>query len=129
MTAFRSPYAQTMGFTSERDADGRLVLLMDYEFNKMGRPGFLHGGAIAGMLEAAGYATLADALGPEDPARIKPVNVTVNYLRGGRDAVTRARATIQRLGRRIANLEVIAWQDDPEHPIAIAQMNLMLARD
>ncbi len=129
MTAFRSPYAQTMGFTSERDADGRLVLLMDYEFNKMGRPGFLHGGAIAGMLEAAGYATLADALGPEDPARIKPVNVTVNYLRGGRDAVTRARATIQRLGRRIANLEVIAWQDDPEHPIAIAQMNLLLARD
>lgn len=129
MTAFRSPYARTMGFTSERDADGRLVLLMDYEFDKMGRPGFLHGGAIAGMLEAAGYATLADALGPEDPARIKPVNVTVNYLRGGRDAVTRARATIQRLGRRIANLEVIAWQDDPEQPIAIAQMNLMLARD
>ena len=129
MTVFRSPYAQTMGFTSERDAEGRLVLLMDYEFNKMGRPGFLHGGAIAGMLEAAGYATLADALGPEDPARIKPVNVTVNYLRGGRDAVTRARATIQRLGRRIANLEVIAWQDDPEHLIAIAQMNLMLARD
>lgn len=129
MTAFRSPYARTMGFTSERDADGRLVLLMDYAFDKMGRPGFLHGGAIAGMLEAAGYATLADALGPEDPARIKPVNVTVNYLRGGRDAVTRARATIQRLGRRIANLEVIAWQDDPEQPIAIAQMNLMLARD
>ena len=129
MTVFRSPYAQTMGFTSERDAEGRLVLLMDYEFNKMGRPGFLHGGAIAGMLEAAGYATLADALGLEDRARIKPVNVTVNYLRGGRDAVTRARATIQRLGRRIANLEVIAWQDDPEHPIAIAQMNLMLARD
>ena len=129
MTAFRSPYAQTMGFTSERDAEGRLVILMDYEFDKMGRPGFLHGGAIAGMLEAAGYATLADALGPEDPARIKPVNVTVNYLRGGRDAVTRARATIQRLGRRIANLEVIAWQDDPQQPIAIAQMNLMLARD
>lgn len=129
MTEFHSPYARTMGFTSERDADGRIVLLMDYEFNKMGRPGFLHGGAIAGMLEATGYATLAEALGPDDTARIKPVNVTVNFLRGGRDAVTRARATIQRLGRRIANLEVVAWQDDPESPIAIAQMNLMLARD
>lgn len=129
MTAFSSPYAQTMGFTSERDSDGRLVLLMDYQFDKMGRPGFLHGGAIAGMLEAAGYATLADALGPDDPARIKPVNVTVNFLRGGRDAVTSARATIQRLGRRIANLEVIAWQDNLETPIAIAQMNLMLVRE
>lgn len=123
-----SPYAQTMGFTTERDAEGRLILLMDYAYDKMGRPGFLHGGAIAGMLEATGYATLADTLGPEDPARIKPINVTVNFLRGGRDAVTRARATIERLGRRIANLEVVAWQDNPETPIAIAQMNLMLER-
>ena len=123
-----SPYARTMGFTAERDAEGRLVLLMDFAYDKMGRPGFLHGGAIAGMLEATGYAALSDALGPDDTARIKPVNVTVNYLRGGRNAVTRARATIQRLGRRIANLEVIAWQDDPEAPIAIAQMNLMLDR-
>lgn len=129
MSRFESPYARTMGFTTERDRDGRLIVLMDFAFDKMGRPGFLHGGAIAGMLEATGYATLAEALGPDDPARIKPVNVTVNYLRGGREAVTRARATIQRLGRRIANLEVIAWQDDPEAPIAIAQMNLLLARE
>lgn len=123
-----SPYARTMGFTSERDADGRLILLMEFDTSKMGRPGFLHGGAIAGMLEAIAYQTLADALDDDDTARIKPVNVTVTYMRGGRDHVTRARATIQRLGRRIANIEAIAWQDDPASPIAIAQMNLMLAR-
>lgn len=126
MSAQKSPYARAMGFGSERDDDGRLVLTMDYAFDKMGRPGFLHGGAIAGMLEAVAYQTVTEAT--DEGTRIKPVNVTVNYLRGGRDHVTRARATIQRLGRRIANVEVIAWQDDPETPIAIAQMNLMLAR-
>ncbi|MBP7137085.1 MAG: PaaI family thioesterase [Sphingomonadaceae bacterium] len=118
-----------MGFGSERDSEGRLVLTMAFETNKMGRPGFLHGGAIAGMLEAVAFTTLAEALDADDTARIKPINVTVNYLRGGRDAVTHARATIERLGRRVANVEAIAWQDDPENPIAIAQMNLMLQRD
>lgn len=124
-----SPFARTMGFGSERDSEGRLVLTMTFETNKMGRPGFLHGGAIAGMLEAVAFTTLAEALEADDNARIKPINVTVNYLRGGRDALTRARATIERLGRRVANVEAIAWQDDPENPIAIAQMNLMLQRD
>ncbi len=124
-----SPFARTMGFGSERDSEGRLVLTMAFETNKMGRPGFLHGGAIAGMLEAVAVTTLAEALDADDTARIKPINVTVNYLRGGRDALTRARATIERLGRRVANVEAIAWQDDPDNPIAIAQMNLMLQRD
>lgn len=128
MSALQSPYAETMDFGSERDGEGRLVLTMAYQTDKMGRPGFLHGGAIAGMLEAVAYATLAEALGEEDRPRIKPINVTVTYMRGGRDAVTRARATIERLGRRIANVEAIAWQDDPDSPIAIAQMNVMLDR-
>lgn len=128
MSTLQSPYAETMAFGSDRDADGRLMLTMAYQTDKMGRPGFLHGGAIAGMLEAVAYATLAEALGEEDRPRIKPINVTVTYMRGGRDAVTRARATIERLGRRIANVEAIAWQDDPDSPIAIAQMNVMLDR-
>ncbi len=129
MMTIKSPFAQTMGFGSERDDEGRLVLTMAFETNKMGRPGFLHGGAIAGLLETVAFATVAEALEKQDEAVIKPVNVTVNYLRGGRDAVTRARATIERLGRRVANVEAIAWQEDPGSPIAIAQMNLMLQRD
>jgi acyl-coenzyme A thioesterase PaaI-like protein len=31
---------------------------------------------------------------------------------------TRARAEIFRLGRRIANVHVIAWQQDPGRPVA-----------
>jgi uncharacterized protein (TIGR00369 family) len=129
MMDLSSPYFQTMGFATERDPEGRLVLSMAYERNKMGRPGFLHGGAIAGMLEAIAYATLAEASGEDDRPLIKPVNVTVTYMRGGRDALTHARATIERLGKRIVNMEAMAWQDDPATPIAVAQINVLLARE
>jgi uncharacterized protein (TIGR00369 family) len=128
MTRLDSPYAKTMGFGITRDAEDRLLLTMAFENNKMGRPGFLHGGAIAGMLEAVAYQTLAEALGEEDRPQLKPINVTVTFLRGGRDHMTYARATIERLGRRIANIEAVAWQDDPTKPIATAQMNVMLDR-
>ena len=80
------------------------------------------------MLEAVAYQTLAEALGEEDCPQLKPINVTVTFLRGGRDHITYARATIERLGRRIANIEAVAWQDDPTTPIATAQMNVMLDR-
>jgi uncharacterized protein (TIGR00369 family) len=126
--ALDSPYAATMGFGQDRGEDGRLLLTMAYATDKMGRPGFLHGGAIAGMLETIAYLTLDEALGDVGKAAIKPVNVTVTFLRGGGDAMTYARATIERLGRRIANIEAVAWQDDPSKPIAIAQMNVMIDR-
>ena len=123
-----SPYAQTMGFEEQRDADGRLVIAMPYSDGVRGRPGFVHGGALAGLLETIDYATLSEALGEDDRPVIKPVNVTATYMRGAVEMTTYARATIERLGKRIANIEAIAWQDDIKKPVAMAQINVMLDR-
>jgi uncharacterized protein (TIGR00369 family) len=123
-----SPYAKTMGFGLERDADGRPVLTMAWSDAKAGRPGFVHGGALAGMLETIAYLTVNEALPEGDKPRIKPINVTVCYMRGAKEKTTYARATIERLGRRVANVEAVAWQDDPAAPVAVAQMNMMLGR-
>ena len=123
-----SPYAQTMGFEEQRDTDGRLVIAMPYSDGVRGRPGFVHGGALAGLLETVAYATLSEALGEDDRPLIKPVNVTATYMRGAVEVTTYARATIERLGKRIANIEAIAWQDDVEKPVAMAQINVMLDR-
>jgi uncharacterized protein (TIGR00369 family) len=128
MTPVETPYAKAMGLSAARDATGRLVITTDFDSSKMGRPGYWHGGAIAGMLEVAAYAVLADALG-EDPApRLKPVNVTVTYMRAGREKPIYASAVIERLGRRVANVEASAWQDDPTKPIAMAQINVLIER-
>jgi len=123
-----SPYAQTMGFEEQRDTDGRLVIAMPYSDGVRGRPGFVHGGALAGLLETIAYATLSEALGEDDRPLIKPVNVTATYMRGAVEITTYGRATIERLGKRIANIEAIAWQDDIEKPVAMAQINVMLDR-
>ncbi len=122
------PYAALMAFTETRDEAGRLMLIMAFDEDKTGRPGYLHGGAIAGLLESAGFAALADAM-DEDPApRLKPINATVTYMRAGLERTTYARAMIERLGRSVANIEVMAWQDDPSKPIAMAQLNILIDR-
>ena len=128
MTTILSPYAQTMGFTADRDTEGRLVIAMPYGDGVRGRPGFVHGGALAGLLETVAYVTLSEALGADDTPMLKPVNMTATYMRGAVEVTTYARATIERLGKRIANIEAVAWQDDPAKPVAIAQINVMLDR-
>lgn len=121
------PYADLLGATLDHDADGAPVLLMPFGDHVVGRPGFLHGGAIAGLLELAALATLRHALGDE-PVGIKPVTVTTDFQRGGRPEQTRAAATVTRLGARVANVEAVAWQDDRTRPIATARLNCLLER-
>ena len=96
------PYAEFLGIHAEHK-EGELRYVMPFSDVVLGRPGFLHGGAIAGLLEFAAFGALYQALGDE-PVRVKPVNVTVQYMRGGIDHDTFASATITRLGKRVANI-------------------------
>ena len=122
------PYAQLLRLETESDPQsGAPLFLMPAHDGVLGRPGFLHGGAIAGLCEFAAFASLRQALG-EEVTVMKPVTVTIDYLRGGRMQPTRARAAIVRLGRRIANVEVRAWQEDETKPIAVARLNFLLER-
>ena len=123
------PYADLLGATIEGHEEDAPVLVMPFDDSVTGRPGFVQGGAIAGLLEVAAIAALQQALEAEGGGRIKPINVTVDYMRGGRDKPTRARGIVTRMGNRIANVEAIAWQDERDRPIAAARMNYLIARD
>ena len=120
------PYADVLGLT--RDPDDGTILVMPFSEDVLGRPGFVHGGAIGGLLEMAAIVALKEALEAEGGGRIKPINVTVDFMRGGREKPTRAQGTITRLGNRVANVEATAWQDDRTRPIAAARMNYLIAR-
>lgn len=122
------PYAQLLRLRAQIDVDGAFLFVMPFHDDVVGRPGFLHGGAIAGLLEFAAFMTLRQALG-ETSTTMKPINVTVDYMRGGQPRDTFASATIERLGARIANVEAQAWQKDRKAPIAAAQMNFLLVRE
>ena len=120
------PYAALLGLRTERGADGELLWVMPFGEQVVGRPGFLHGGAIAGLLEFAALGALYEELG--EPAALKPINVTVDFMRGGTGHDTFAAASVSRLGKRVANVEARAWQLDRSKPIAAARMNLLIAR-
>ena len=91
------PYAELLGLSTRRSDDGELLWVMPFREQVVGRPGFLHGGAIAGLLEFAALGTLYEALGDDDVS-VKPINVTVDFMRGGTEHETYAAATITRLG-------------------------------
>ena len=120
------PYAELLALRTQRAADGELLWVMPFREEVVGRPGFLHGGAIAGLLEFAALGTLYERL--EEGVRVKPINVSVDFMRGGIDHDTFAAATISRLGNRVANVEAHAWQQHRDKPIAAARMNLLLRR-
>ena len=120
------PYAQLLKLRFE-SRDGAPVVVMPFHEDVIGRPGFLHGGAIAGLLEFAAYTTLSGQIGDETVA-MKPVTVTVDYMRPGVDRETFAAARVERLGASIANVEAFAWQEQRDQPIASARLNFLLDR-
>lgn len=125
MSAFTSPYADTLGLTVARDG-GRIVVTMASTDHTGGRPGFLHGGAISGLLDHAAWVTLRDALEPEVP--IKTITIALDFLRGGKPVDSFAVARVVRLGRRIAHVTAVAWQEDEANPIASATLKFLIER-
>ncbi|MFL6862501.1 MAG: PaaI family thioesterase [Allosphingosinicella sp.] len=119
------PYAALLGLRTALQ-DGERLWTMPFADAVIGRPGFLHGGAIAGLLEFAALGAAYDALGVG--ASVKPIDVSIDFMRGGTDGDTFAAATVTRLGGRVANVEAHAWQQDRAKPIAAARMNLMVRR-
>jgi uncharacterized protein (TIGR00369 family) len=120
------PYAKTLGI-EPLQLEGERLYRMPFGETVLGRPGFLHGGAIAGLLELAAIGTLLREL-DDDNARAKPINMSVSFMRGGTDQDTFAAATITRIGSRVANVDAHAWQADRAKPIASAQLNLLVRR-
>jgi uncharacterized protein (TIGR00369 family) len=120
------PYAQLLKLHTE-EHDGALRFVMPFHDDVVGRPGFLHGGAIAGLLEFAAFTALSRAIGDE-AVKMKPITVTVDYMRGGTPRDTQAEAVIERLGKRVANVEAFAWQGERTKPIASARINFFLDR-
>ncbi len=126
------PYAALLGVTLEPAGPGSAdapVLTMQFGDDVIGRPGFLHGGALAGLLELAAITALTHALERDGrgAAGFKPVNVTVDFMRGGREKPTRAQGHVTRLGSRVANVEAVAWQDERDRPVAAARLNFLVS--
>lgn len=126
------PYARALGMAFAPDVDGDEragpVIAMDFIPRAMGRPGFFHGGVIGGVLEMAGFVALEAELERRGlDLRIKPINISTEYLRSGLPERLYARGEVVRAGRRVANVRIEAWQSDRDRPVASCWMNFQLS--
>ena len=123
------PYADFLGIRVAGERSGTPLLEMPFSDGLLNVDGKLHGGAIAGLLEIAGTAAIDATLEDEQldaRAIFKPITVTVDFMRPGLPGDCFACATVERVGTRIANVSIRAWQDDPDRPIAAARMNIAI---
>ena len=130
MSSELPPYALALGIALDHSEDGAPILYFDYSERVAGRPGFLHGGAMSGLMEMAAIAALRAELERRgETMKLKPVNVAVEFMRGGTEQRTFACGSVTRAGRRVALVNAEAWQDDRNKPIALAQMKVLLSPD
>ena len=74
--------------------------------------------------EMTALAQLSFLQGPGRQPRA--IDVTVEYLRSGKPMDTFARARMNRVGRRIANIYVEAWQEARAAPVAALHGHFLL---
>lgn len=119
----RVPYARFLGMSFELKGD-ELTAVLPFKQELIGNPMLpaLHGGVVAAMMELTAVAQIflaQNAQGAPGAQRVpKTIDVSIDYLRSGRPVDTYARAHLTKLGRRIANVRVEAWQYDRADPIA-----------
>jgi uncharacterized protein (TIGR00369 family) len=119
------PYVRLLGIRAAvRDDD--VVAQLTGAPHLIGNPVLpaLHGGTVGALLEST--AILKLLLESDTQAVPKTITLTVDYLRSPRVVDTWARASITRLGRRVANVQVRAWQDQEDRPIAVAHAHFLL---
>ena len=121
------PYALGLGYEIDHMEGALPVLACEFTRDLMGRPGFWHGGALGGMLEIAALGAVRTHLGAQG-GRLKPVNVSIQFLRGGLAKRTYAVGHIVRAGRRLVNVTAEAWQEDRARLLATAQLQVMIGR-
>jgi uncharacterized protein (TIGR00369 family) len=122
----RVPYVRFLGMRAELSGD-EMTAVLPFAAHLIGNTQLpaLHGGVIGAFLEMTALAQLSVTQGS---AKVhKTIDVTVEYLRPGRALTTYARADLRKVGRRVANVHVEAWQEARDHPIAFLRGHFLLS--
>ncbi len=119
------PYAQFLGIRMDKE-NGTLTAHLPFQEMLIGNPLLpaIHGGVIGALLETTAIVQL---LVETDSEKLpKPVDISIDYLRSGKPVDTYAAARVTKQGRRVANVQGQAWQEDPARPIAAIHGHFLL---
>ena len=117
-----------IGFQFEIIGD-ELKTYLPFKAELIGNPMLpaLHGGVIAAALE---FTAIGELMFRGHSHKLpKTVDISIDYLRTGKPEDTFTRASISKVGRTVANVEVIAWQSDETKPIAKLHGHFLLVQN
>jgi uncharacterized protein (TIGR00369 family) len=119
------PYAQLLGVTA-LETDKELVFELASNADNVGNPLLpaLHGGVLAGFMETAAILNVMAYSGGQRVPKV--IDFSIDYLRSAGLKPTFASCQVGRLGKRVVNVSVTAWQDQAqEQPVALARAHLV----
>ncbi|HEY5107436.1 MAG TPA: PaaI family thioesterase [Caulobacteraceae bacterium] len=120
------PYVRFLGMTAQLAGD-EMTAILPFSRHLIGNTVLpaLHGGVLGAFMEM----TALTELSIREPLRRQPrtIDVTIEYLRPGRALTTYARAEVRKIGRRIANVHVEAWQELRDSPVAALRGHFLLS--
>lgn len=119
------PYAKFLGVQVVFNGD-EMTAVLAFADHLIGNPVLpaIHGGVLGAFMEITAIAQLS-ALQP-DRRQPRTIDLSVEYLRSGRPLTTYARAQVKKVGRRVANVHVEAWQEQRDAPIAFLRGHFLV---
>ena len=120
------PYSSFLGM-QVRFEDTAPLLHLPFRNSLVGNSALpaIHGGVVAGFMESAALLHLLLVL---DEDRLpKSIDFSLDYLRSAQAVDSYASCAVERLGRRVAQVQVRCWQADPAKPVALARAHFLLA--
>ena len=123
-----NPYSEYLGLNFFYDSEGPYTKLFFSDF-LIGNPTIpaLHGGVIAGLMENAAIFHILW----QTKTYMLPVTIDMSFdfLRPGQPDEVLAKGSLIRCGKKIVNISVQAWQENPNKPIANARGNFLFRRE
>ena len=125
VTSALNPIDQWLGITRIESSAGT-IHHMAPSAEHLGNPAIkaLHGGVVTIFLERVAEIELTELR--HSPTIAKIINTNIDFLRSAKLRDLYGTAEIAKLGRRLAVINVFAWQEDADSPVAKAAISLAL---
>jgi len=125
-----SPYARSLASEIERLDRGEVVVRLPYQDAFVGDPGtgVIAGGVVTALLDqSCGWAVWSSL---DSFTSIATLDLRIDYMRPARPReALKAKAECYKLGRSIAFVRGLAYEDDPADPVAAAQGTFVINSD
>jgi uncharacterized protein (TIGR00369 family) len=102
-------FAETVGITAQTSGDGEAYAELPVEPRHLNPAGTVHGGVMATLVDATMGAAVRSTTGDEDVAAT--IQLTIAYLRPGREGTLVTRAKVGKQGEHVLICEAQVEQD------------------